>query len=169
MTRRCLLTNRCVSVSLTNQALASRPGLMMCSSSLQVTCVGHIIGAVLADTQLHAQRAAKAVKIQYEELQPIITIQVRPVTPVELTCGGLGIERLENLFVENQLSIKIFDAQEAITAQSFYQPIRTIQKGDLEVGFKQADHILEGRTVCVGDFILCGTSAVSYSFFLVAR
>lgn len=52
------------------------------SSSLQVTCVGHIIGAVLADTQLHAQRAAKAVKIQYEELQPIVTIQVRPVTPV---------------------------------------------------------------------------------------
>lgn len=46
-------------------------------SSLQVTCVGHIIGAVVADTQLHAQRAAKAVKIQYEELKPIVTIQVR--------------------------------------------------------------------------------------------
>lgn len=45
-------------------------------SSLQVTCVGHIIGAVVADTQLHAQRAAKAVKIQYEELKPIVTIQV---------------------------------------------------------------------------------------------
>lgn len=84
MTRQCLLTNRCV--SLTNQALASRPGMTMRSSSLQVMCVGHIIGAVLADTQLHAQRAAKAVKIQYEELQPIVTIQVRPVTPVELTC-----------------------------------------------------------------------------------
>lgn len=39
--------------------------------------------------------------------------------------------------------------QEAITAQSFYQPIRTIQKGDLEAGFKQADHVLEGRIVCV--------------------
>lgn len=38
--------------------------------------MGHIIGAVVADTQLHAQRAAKAVSIQYEELQPIITIQV---------------------------------------------------------------------------------------------
>ncbi|XP_041821919.1 xanthine dehydrogenase/oxidase isoform X2 [Chelmon rostratus] len=75
----------------------------------QVTCVGHIIGAVVADTQLHAQRAAKAVRIQYEELQPIITIQ------------------------------------EAIAAQSFYQPIRTIEMGDLEAGFKQADHILEGE------------------------
>ncbi|KAF3688302.1 Xanthine dehydrogenase/oxidase Xanthine dehydrogenase [Channa argus] len=78
-------------------------------ASHQVTCVGHIIGAVVADTQLHAQRAAKAVKVQYKELQPVITIQ------------------------------------EAIAAQSFFQPIRTIQKGDLEAGFKQADHILEGE------------------------
>uniref|UniRef100_A0A3Q2NQQ5 Xanthine dehydrogenase n=1 Tax=Fundulus heteroclitus TaxID=8078 RepID=A0A3Q2NQQ5_FUNHE len=66
-----------------------------------VTCVGHIVGAVVADTQLHAQRAAKAVKIQYEELEPVVTIQ------------------------------------EAIVAQSFYKPIRTIQCGDLEAGFKQ--------------------------------
>ncbi|XP_029378509.1 xanthine dehydrogenase/oxidase [Echeneis naucrates] len=75
----------------------------------QVTCVGHIIGAVVADTQLHAQRAAKAVKIQYEELEPVITIQ------------------------------------EAIATKSFYQPTRTLQKGDLEAGFKQADHTLEGE------------------------
>ncbi|XP_077580896.1 xanthine dehydrogenase/oxidase isoform X1 [Stigmatopora nigra] len=75
----------------------------------QVTCVGHVIGAVVADTQINAQRAAKAVKVQYEELQPIITIQ------------------------------------EAIAAQSFYQPIRKLQRGDLEEGFKQADHILEGE------------------------
>ena len=43
----------------------------------QVTCVGQVIGAVLADTQFHAQLAAKAVKVQYEELKPIITIEVR--------------------------------------------------------------------------------------------
>ncbi|XP_078504361.1 xanthine dehydrogenase/oxidase-like [Lissotriton helveticus] len=40
-----------------------------------VTCVGHIIAGVLADTQEHAQRAAKAVKITYEEQPHIITIQ----------------------------------------------------------------------------------------------
>lgn len=45
----------------------------------------------------------------------------------------------------------MFYQQEAITAQSFYQPIRTIQKGDLEEGFKQADHILEGKIVLVFD------------------
>ncbi|TSO67446.1 Xanthine dehydrogenase/oxidase [Bagarius yarrelli] len=42
----------------------------------KVTCVGHIIGAIVADTQVHAQRAAKAVRITYEECQPVIvTIQ----------------------------------------------------------------------------------------------
>lgn len=65
--------------------------LMMRLLFSQVTCVGHIIGAVVADSQLHAQRAAKAVRIQYEELEPIVTIQVRPEPPersvitVELT------------------------------------------------------------------------------------
>ncbi|XP_053162879.1 xanthine dehydrogenase/oxidase isoform X2 [Hemicordylus capensis] len=40
-----------------------------------VTCVGHIIGGVLADTQEHSRRAARAVKITYEDLVPIVTIQ----------------------------------------------------------------------------------------------
>lgn len=61
--------------------LRLRTRLMMFPSSHQVTCVGHIIGAVVADTQLHAQRAAKAVRVQYEELQPVVTIQVRPPAP----------------------------------------------------------------------------------------
>lgn len=39
--------------------------------------------------------------------------------------------------------------QEAIAAQSFYEPIRTLQSGDLEMGFKQADRVVEGRTVSV--------------------
>uniref|UniRef100_A0A452RIH4 xanthine dehydrogenase n=1 Tax=Ursus americanus TaxID=9643 RepID=A0A452RIH4_URSAM len=40
-----------------------------------VTCVGHIIGAVVTDTPEHAQRAAQGVKITYEELPAIITIK----------------------------------------------------------------------------------------------
>lgn len=75
----------------------------------EVTCVGHVIGAVVAQTQAEAQRAAKSVKIQYQELPAIITIQ------------------------------------DAIAAQSFYEPIRTLQRGDLEAGFQQSDHILEGE------------------------
>ena len=43
-----------------------------------------------------------------------------------------------------------FTLQEAIAAQSFYQPIRTLQRGNLEEGFQLADHILEGTlSVCV--------------------
>ena len=42
----------------------------------QVTCEGQVIGAIVAETQTEAQRAAKAVKVQYEELEPIITIEV---------------------------------------------------------------------------------------------
>lgn len=38
--------------------------------------MGQVIGAVVADTQVHAQRAAKVVKVEYEELEPVITIKV---------------------------------------------------------------------------------------------
>ncbi|KAK7066586.1 hypothetical protein SK128_003645 [Halocaridina rubra] len=42
----------------------------------RVTCVGQLIGMVVACDQLTAQRAAKLVKIQYEDIKPlIITIQ----------------------------------------------------------------------------------------------
>ncbi|KAM6220493.1 xanthine dehydrogenase/oxidase [Rhynchocyon petersi] len=41
----------------------------------KVTCIGHIIGAVVTDTPEHAQRAAQGVKITYEELPAIITIE----------------------------------------------------------------------------------------------
>lgn len=42
----------------------------------EVTCVGHIIGGIVAIDQPTAQRAAKAVKIEYEDIQPcVITIQ----------------------------------------------------------------------------------------------
>uniref|UniRef100_A0A672MRK9 Xanthine dehydrogenase/oxidase n=1 Tax=Sinocyclocheilus grahami TaxID=75366 RepID=A0A672MRK9_SINGR len=72
----------------------------------KVTCVGHIVGAFVADTQAHAQRAAKAVKISYEELQPVI---------------------------------------DAIANKSFFQPVRSIERGDVAQGFKDSDHILHGE------------------------
>ena len=43
----------------------------------QVTRIGQPIGAVIADNKVHAQRAAKMVKIEYENINPIIvTIEV---------------------------------------------------------------------------------------------
>jgi len=44
---------------------------------LQVTTFGQPIGAIVADTQMIAQRAAKLVKIEYEDLPTVVTIQVR--------------------------------------------------------------------------------------------
>uniref|UniRef100_A0A8C4GQJ5 Xanthine oxidase n=1 Tax=Dicentrarchus labrax TaxID=13489 RepID=A0A8C4GQJ5_DICLA len=83
-------------------------GPIVYDETVIVTCVGHIIGAVVADTQLHAQRAAKAVRIQYEELPAVVTIQV--------------------------------------TIQDYFCKMRqSFQMSYLEVGFKQADHILEGE------------------------
>ncbi|KAI4895470.1 hypothetical protein NFI96_023969, partial [Prochilodus magdalenae] len=76
----------------------------------KVTCVGHIVGAIVADTQAHAQRAAKAVKIHYEDLQPVIVT-----------------------------------IQDAIANQSFYEPVRVIEKGDLAKGFQECDDVLEGE------------------------
>ncbi len=44
---------------------------------LQVSCVGQMLCAVVADTREHAKRAAAAVKISYEDLQdPIFTVEV---------------------------------------------------------------------------------------------
>ncbi|KAI2654484.1 Aldehyde oxidase 1 [Labeo rohita] len=76
----------------------------------KVTCVGHVVGAIVADTQAHAQRAAKAVKISYEELQPVIVT-----------------------------------IQDAIANKSFFQPVRSIERGDVAQGFKDSDHILHGQ------------------------
>ncbi|CAH3019046.1 unnamed protein product, partial [Porites evermanni] len=76
----------------------------------KVTCVGQVIGAVVAKTQAQAQRAAKMVKISYEELPRILTIE------------------------------------EAIAAESFYDlgPL-CVENGDVERGFAESDHLLEGE------------------------
>lgn len=76
----------------------------------KVTCVGQVIGAVVAETQAQAQRAAKMVKISYEELPRILTIE------------------------------------EAIAAESFIESTpMCIEKGDLERGFADSDHVLQGE------------------------
>ncbi|XP_078398847.1 xanthine dehydrogenase/oxidase [Cetorhinus maximus] len=75
----------------------------------EVTCVGHVIGAIVADTAAHAQKAAKAVKITYEKLKPIITIQ------------------------------------DAIAHESFHGPPRKLENGNIDLGFAQADDIVEGE------------------------
>lgn len=54
-------------------------GLLPC---VQVSCVGQIICAVVANTRAHAKRAAAEVQVTYEDLpDPVYTIQVRDPAP----------------------------------------------------------------------------------------
>lgn len=76
----------------------------------EVTSQGQIIGAVVADSQSIAQKAARKVKVVYEEQSPIIVT-----------------------------------LEDAIAQESFYPGFsKTILQGDIEKGFQQSDHIIEG-------------------------
>lgn len=47
------------------------------SCPFQVSCVGQMLCAVVADTRVHAKRAAAAVKVSYQDLpDPIFTVEV---------------------------------------------------------------------------------------------
>nr|XP_043868146.1 aldehyde oxidase 1-like [Solea senegalensis] len=76
----------------------------------EVSCVGQMICAVLADTRAHAKRAAAAVKISYEDLpEPVFTIE------------------------------------EAVEKSSFFEPQRTIERGNVTEAFKSVDQTFEGE------------------------
>lgn len=48
------------------------------SCSIQVSCIGQMVCAVVADSKPHAKRGAAAVKITYEDLpDPIFTLEVQ--------------------------------------------------------------------------------------------
>ncbi|KAJ5899695.1 hypothetical protein N7495_004439 [Penicillium taxi] len=76
----------------------------------EVNTAGQPIGAILANNAKIAEEGMRAVKIEYEELPVILTME------------------------------------EAIEAESFFEQKRFIKCGDLDEGFKQADHIIEGET-----------------------
>ena len=46
-----------------------------CFAVDEVTCVGHPIGIVVADTEQHARMASLLVSVEYEELPAIISIE----------------------------------------------------------------------------------------------
>jgi xanthine dehydrogenase/oxidase len=77
----------------------------------KVTSQGQTLGFVLADSQPLAQRAAKCVKVVYEELSPVIVT-----------------------------------IEDAIAQNSYYPGYpKTITCGDIEKGFNESDHIVEGE------------------------
>ncbi|XP_034072758.1 aldehyde oxidase 1-like isoform X2 [Gymnodraco acuticeps] len=76
----------------------------------EVSCVGQMLCAVVADTRAHARRGAAAVKVGYEDLPE-----------------------------------PIFTTEEAIEKLSFFEPLRSIERGNLTEAFKTVDQILEGE------------------------
>ncbi|EMP24535.1 Xanthine dehydrogenase/oxidase [Chelonia mydas] len=123
-----------------------------------VTCIGHVIGGVVADTHEHSRRAAKAVKIKYEDFTPIVTIQVWPVATVccyrpmgAAGSGGLYVPRAPFGREQQPAASGSCDwpnlrmRQEAIEKQSFYKSPKKIEKGDVQNGFEESDHIVEGE------------------------
>ncbi|XP_071977276.1 aldehyde oxidase 2-like [Engystomops pustulosus] len=92
--------------------LADVPGLNNCDlfAEHEVKYIGQAICAVVANTQNHANKAASRVRIQYEDLEPVV------------------------------LSI-----QDSIKQNSFFEPLRSMEHGNVEEAFKNVDHILEGE------------------------
>ncbi|NXQ02448.1 AOXA oxidase, partial [Vidua macroura] len=80
----------------------------------EVICVGQIVCAVVADSDVHAKQAAAKVKIEYEMLEPVI----------------LTIE-------------------EAIKHNSFFEPKRKLEQGNVDKAFETVDNIVEGD-ICIG-------------------
>uniref|UniRef100_A0A8C8T1F7 Aldehyde oxidase 1 n=1 Tax=Pelusios castaneus TaxID=367368 RepID=A0A8C8T1F7_9SAUR len=84
----------------------------------KVNCVGQIICAVVADSEVHAKQAAAKVKIGYETLEPVI----------------LTIEVITSLIL-----------LEAIQHNSFFEPQRKLEQGNVDEAFETVDQILEGE------------------------
>uniref|UniRef100_A0AAZ3QFJ1 xanthine dehydrogenase n=1 Tax=Oncorhynchus tshawytscha TaxID=74940 RepID=A0AAZ3QFJ1_ONCTS len=74
----------------------------------EVSCVGQIIGAVVAESREQARRAAQMVKVTYQDLLPVF-----------------------------------FTIEEAIQHQSFFDPKRKLERGDVGKAFETVDQILE--------------------------
>ncbi|XP_036899558.1 aldehyde oxidase isoform X1 [Sturnira hondurensis] len=78
--------------------------------SEEVFCVGQLICAVIAESEVQARRAARLVRVVYQDLEPVI----------------LTIE-------------------EAIQHNSFFEPERKLEYGNVNEAFKVVDQIVEGE------------------------
>ncbi|XP_031708232.1 aldehyde oxidase 6 isoform X2 [Anarrhichthys ocellatus] len=76
----------------------------------EVSCVGQMLCAVVADTRAHARRGAAAVKVGYEDLPD-----------------------------------PVFTSEEAIEKSSFFEPRRTIERGNVTEAFETVDQVHEGE------------------------
>ncbi|XP_071785351.1 xanthine dehydrogenase/oxidase-like [Asterias amurensis] len=104
----------------------------------EVTCVGQVIGVVVADNQAIAQSAAKLVKVDYEELPATITIEdaieqnsFYPTTSRPITRGNIqaGMESSHHT-LEGEIHI---GGQEHFYLETFSTLILPGEDGEVEV------------------------------------
>ncbi|KAM8904972.1 aldehyde oxidase 6 [Spinachia spinachia] len=76
----------------------------------EVSCVGQMLCAVVADSRSHAKRGAAAVKVAYEDLPD-----------------------------------PVFTCEEAAEKSSFFEPRRTIERGNVAEAFESVDQVHEGE------------------------
>ena len=98
----------------------------------KVISFGQIIGIVLATNKPLAQRAAKAVRVTYEDIQPsVITIEVTNYTLVT--------------FIGRPEDYLFMYSQDAIAAEQYIGEERKVEDGDVEKALSEAEHVLEGE------------------------
>lgn len=66
-----------------------------CFASEVVTCVGQPIGVIVADTEQHARMAARLVKVEYEDLPALISIE-DAIEAESYYQVGVGVQLLQN-------------------------------------------------------------------------
>ncbi|XP_077958818.1 aldehyde oxidase 6 isoform X1 [Gasterosteus aculeatus] len=101
----------------------------------EVSCIGQMLCAVVADSRSHAKRGAAAVKVAYEDLpDPVFTAEVG-------SPRSLRSRRHDSLF----LLLRFCVPQEAVEKSSFFEPRRTIERGNVTEAFESVDQVHEGE------------------------
>ena len=102
---------------------------------------------MIAKTRPLAQRAAQFIKIDYKDLPAIITIEVTSY-------------RLKSIKFYTQISVST--VQDAIAAESYYKPIRSLNTGNTEETFATLpdDQVLSGEIRVGGQVRLIITTMI---------
>ena len=68
----------------------------------------------------------------------------QPVVVIAATSRAIARQAATKVKIDCKEAPPILSVEEAIEAGSYLGPVRKIQRGDIEAGFKQADHVIEG-------------------------
>jgi xanthine dehydrogenase molybdopterin-binding subunit B len=140
---------------------AKQDGVLFAADEVQY--YGQPLGIVVADTQERASRAARLVKVDYEDLPAIITIedgalcprptpppQLKRATDLRVSCVVRVVVRVVRVAcVCVCVSCVVWGARLGIKAGSFFETSPMfhdhVERGNVEEALKQADTVVEGE------------------------